>query len=295
MKQILQDLKKGGTHVVDVPAPAVRPGHVVVRSLVSLISAGTERMLVEFGRSNMIDKARQQPDKVRMVLDKVKTDGLMPTVQAVQSKLDQPLPLGYSNVGVVVEAGAGVTDLSVGDVVVSNGPHAEIVCVPRNLCARVPENVSPDSAAFTVLAAIALQGIRLIRPTLGENIVVTGLGLIGACGRAVAARQWLQRARYRHRCIARGDGARTRRRHSGPLCRRRPPREGGCFFRGRGVDAVLLTASTKSDEPVHQAAEMCRKRGRIVLVGVTGLKLSRADFYEKEISFQVSCSYGPGR
>ncbi len=295
MKQILQDLKKGGTHVVDVPAPAVRPGHVLVRSLVSLISAGTERMLVEFGRSNMLDKARQQPDKVRMVLDKVKTDGLMPTVQAVQSKLDQPLPLGYSNVGVIVEVGTGITDLAVGDIVVSNGPHAEIVCVPRNLCARVPDNVAPDSAAFTVLAAIALQGIRLIQPTLGENVVVTGLGLIGLVAvqllRANGCNVLGIDTDASRVAMARELGATGVDLSAGED----PLERAAAFSNGRGVDAVLLTASTKSDEPVHQAAEMCRQRGRIVLVGVTGLKLSRADFYEKEISFQVSCSYGPGR
>ena len=295
MKQILQDLKKGGTHIVEVPAPSVQPGHVLVRSLVSLISAGTERMLVEFGRSNMLDKARQQPDKVRMVLDKVKTDGLMPTVQAVQSKLDQPLPLGYSNVGMVIETGAGITDLSVGDVVLSNGPHAEIVCVPRNLCARVPENVTPDTAAFTVLAAIALQGIRLIKPTLGENVVVTGLGLIGLVAvqllRANGCNVMGIDTDASRVALAKKLGAVTVDLSAGES----PLERAAAFSNGRGVDAVLLTASTKSDEPVHQAAEMCRQRGRIVLVGVTGLKLSRADFYEKEISFQVSCSYGPGR
>ena len=295
MKQILQDLKDGGTHVVDVPAPAVRPGHVLVRSAVSLISAGTERMLVEFGRSNMLDKARQQPDKVRMVLDKVKTDGFVPTIQAVQSKLDQPLPLGYSNVGVILEVGAGITDLAVGDLVVSNGHHAEIVCVPRNLCAKVPPGVSEESAAFTVLAAIALQGIRLITPSLGENIVVTGLGLIG-----LVAVQLLRANGCNVMGIDTDPGrvatAKTLGAWTVDLSAGEDPLErAAAFSNGRGVDAVLLTASTKSDEPVHQAAEMCRKRGRIVLVGVTGLKLSRADFYEKEISFQVSCSYGPGR
>ena len=295
MKQILQDLKKGGTHVVDVPAPAVKPGHVLVRSVVSLISAGTERMLVEFGRSNLIDKARQQPDKVKMVLDKVKTDGLMPTVQAVQSKLDQPLPLGYSNVGVVIEVGVGVTDLAVGDLIVSNGPHAEIVCVPRNLCARIPENVSPDTAAFTVLAAIAMQGIRLISPTLGENVVVTGLGLIGLVAvqllRANGCNVLGVDTDAERVAMAQSLGASTVNLSAGE----NPLEKAAAFSGGRGVDAVLLTASTKSDEPVHQAAEMCRQRGRIVLVGVTGLKLSRADFYEKELTFQVSCSYGPGR
>ncbi|MDP7041892.1 MAG: zinc-binding alcohol dehydrogenase, partial [Gammaproteobacteria bacterium] len=295
MKQILQDLKDGGTHVVDVPAPAVRPGHVLVRSAVSLISAGTERMLVEFGRSNMLAKARQQPDKVRMVLDKVKTDGLAPTIKAVRSKLDQPLPLGYSNVGIILEVGEDITDLAVGDLIVSNGPHAEIVCVPRNLCAKVPEGVSEESAAFTVLAAIALQGIRLINPSLGENIVVTGLGLIG-----LVAVQLLRANGCNVMGIDTDSGRVAMAAQLGAravdLSAGEDPLESAAVFsNGRGVDAVLLTASTKSDEPVHQAAEMCRKRGRIVLVGVTGLKLSRADFYEKEISFQVSCSYGPGR
>jgi predicted dehydrogenase/threonine dehydrogenase-like Zn-dependent dehydrogenase len=295
MKQILQDLKEGGTHVVDVPAPAVRPGHVVVRSSVSLISAGTERMLVEFGRSNMIAKARQQPDKVRMVLDKVRTDGLMPTIQAVQAKLDQPLPLGYSNVGTVIEVGAGISDLAVGDLVLSNGNHAEIVCVPRNLCAKIPQGVDEESAAFTVIGAIALQGIRLIAPTLGENIVVTGLGLIGLVAvqllRANGCNVMGIDMDPTRVAMAKKLGAETVDLAAGED----PLERAAAFSNGRGVDAVLLTVSTKSDEPVHQAAEMCRKRGRIILVGVTGLQLSRADFYEKELSFQVSCSYGPGR
>ena len=136
-------------------------------------------MLVEFGKANLIDKARQQPDKVKMVLEKVKTDGVMPTLDAVRSKLNQPLPMGYCNVGIVMEVGAGVTGFSAGDRVASNGKHAEVVCVPQNLCAKVPETVSDEAAAFTVISAIALQGIRLVQPTLGEGVVVTGLGLIG--------------------------------------------------------------------------------------------------------------------
>lgn len=295
MKQILQDLKKGGTDVVDVPAPRVKAGHVLVRTRVSLISAGTERMLVEFGRSNLLDKARQQPDKVRMVLDKVRTDGLVPTIRAVQSKLDQPLPLGYSNVGTVIEVGAGISDIAVGDLIVSNGNHAEIVCVPRNLCARVPSNVTAESAAFTVLGAIALQGIRLIAPTLGENVVVTGLGLIGLVAvqilRANGCNVMGIDTDPDRVAMARTLGATTVDLSAGED----PLEQAAAFSNGRGVDAVLLTAATKSDVPVHQAAVMCRKRGRIVLVGVTGLNLSRADFYEKELSFQVSCSYGPGR
>ncbi|MEC9375429.1 MAG: bi-domain-containing oxidoreductase [Pseudomonadota bacterium] len=295
MKQILQDLKKGGTHVVDVPAPALLNSHVLIRTKYTLISAGTERMLVKFGRSSMLDKARQQPDKVRMVIDKVKTDGLMPTVQAVQSKLDQPLPLGYSNVGTVIEVGEGVDDLSVGDTVVSNGNHAEIVCVPRNLCAVVPNEVSLDSAVFTVISAIALQGIRLIRPTVGENIVVTGLGLIGLVAVQILRANGCNVLGVDinpKRCeLARKFGAETVDLSSGEDIFEKANK----FSNSRGVDGVLLCASTESDEPVKQAAKICRQRGRIVLVGVAGLNLSRADFYEKEISFQVSCSYGPGR
>ncbi len=295
MKQILQDLKKGDTNVVDVPPPSLKPGHVLIRTSLTLISAGTERMLVDFGRSNYIDKARQQPDKVRMVLDKVKTDGLAPTVRAVKSKLDQPLPLGYSNVGVVIGLGEGVTDLSIGDRVLSNGNHAEIVCVPRNLCARIPDGVSDEAASFTVVSAIALQGIRLLQPTLGENIIVTGLGLIGLIAvqilRANGCNVLGVDFDSERVALARELGA-----TAVDLSKGEDLLEAAnSFSGGLGVDGVLLTAATKSNEPVHQAAQACRQRGRIVLVGVTGLNLSREDFYEKELSFQVSCSYGPGR
>lgn len=295
MKQILQDLKKGDTNVVDVPPPSLKPGHVLIRTSLTLISAGTERMLVEFGRSNLIDKARQQPDKVRMVLDKVKTDGLGPTVRAVRSKLDQPLPLGYSNVGVVIGLGAGVTDLSIGDRVLSNGNHAEIVCVPRNLCAKIPDNVEDEAASFTVVSAIALQGIRLLQPSIGENIIVTGLGLIGLIAvqilRANGCNVLGVDFDSKRVALAREMGA-----VAVDLSKGEDMLEvAHNFSGGLGVDGVLLTAATKSNEPVHQAAQACRQRGRIVLVGVTGLSLSREDFYEKELSFQVSCSYGPGR
>ena len=250
-------------------------------------------MLVDFGKANWIDKARQQPDKVKMVLDKVKTDGLMPTIDAVRSKLDQPLPLGYCNAGVVMES--GVPGFDAGDRVVSNGNHAEVVRVPGNLSAKIPDNVTDEQASFTVLSAIALQGIRLVNPTLGETIVVTGLGLIG-----LITVQMLRAQGCRvlgidfdsKKCeLAREFGAETV-----DLSKNEDPvAKAQTFSRGRGVDGVIITASTKSNEPVSQAATMCRKRGRIVLVGVVGLELSRADFFEKELTFQVSCSYGPGR
>jgi len=293
VRQVLQSLKTGATEVADVPCPAPRRGQLLVRTSVTLVSAGTERMLVNFGKANMIDKARQQPDKVRMVLDKIKTDGLMPTLEAVFNKLDQPLPLGYCNVGTVLEAGA--PGFAAGDRVASNGKHAEAVSVPVNLAAKIPANVSDDEAAFTVLGSIALQGIRLVQPTLGETVVVTGLGLIG-----LMAVQLLRA----HGCRVLGvdfdpEKLELARRFGAEVVNLKvgedPVAAAQAYSRGRGVDAVVITASTSSSEPVHQAALMCRKRGRIVLVGVTGLELSRADFYEKELRFQVSCSYGPGR
>lgn len=295
MKQILQSLKTGATEVAEVPCPSIKRGQLLIRSAQTLVSAGTERMLVEFGKAGWIEKARQQPDKVRIVLDKIKTDGLMPTLEAVFNKLDQPLPLGYCNVGTVLEAGAGVTGFAPGDRVVSNGKHAEVVSVPLNLCVHVPASVSDEEAAFTVLGAIALQGIRLVQPTLGETVVVTGLGLIGLMTvqllRAHGCRVLGLDFDAEKLALAKSFGAEVVNLAAG----QDPVAAAVANSRGRGVDAVIITASTQSNEPVHQAALMCRKRGRIVLVGLTGLELSRADFYEKELTFQVSCSYGPGR
>ena len=295
MKQILQNLKAGATELADIPVPRAARGQLLLRSTRTLVSAGTERMLVDFGKAGLIDKARQQPDKVRMVLDKIRTDGFGPTLDAVRNKLDQPLPMGYCNVGLVQELGAGVSGFAVGDRVASNGKHAEVVAVPVNLCARIPDAVSDDEAAFTVLGAIALQGIRLVQPTLGEGVVVTGLGLIGLVTvqllRAHGCRVLGLDFDAARLAQARALGAEVVDLHAGAD----PVAAAAAFSRGRGVDAVIITASTKSNEPVHQAALMCRKRGRIVLVGVTGLELSRADFFEKELTFQVSCSYGPGR
>jgi predicted dehydrogenase/threonine dehydrogenase-like Zn-dependent dehydrogenase len=295
MQQILLNVATGATTLIEAPVPSLQKGHVLIRTRRTLISAGTERMLVDFGRASIIDKARQQPDKVRMIVDKVHTDGLMSAIQAVRSKLDHPLALGYCNVGTVIEIGDGVTLLSKGDRVVSNGSHAEVVSVPKNLCARVPDNVGDESAVFTVLGAIGLQGIRLAQPTIGETVVVTGLGLIGL--------MTVQMLRA-HGCRVMGVDYDPQRLEmaanfgayavdasaADDLVMRAMD-----FSRGRGVDSVIITASTESSKPVSQAAKMCRQRGRIVLVGVAGLQLSRQDFYEKEITFQVSCSYGPGR
>lgn len=295
MKQILQDMAKGGTTVTEAPVPQCSKGHLLISTTTSLISAGTERMLVGFGKASMLDKARQQPEKVKMVLEKVQTDGLLTTYDAVKSKLAQPLPLGYCNVGVVHEVGLGVEDFKVGDRVVSNGPHADMVKVPKNLCAKIPDNVTDEAASFTVVASIGLQGIRLAQPTIGESFVVTGAGLIGlltiqmlrANGCRVLAIDFDQSKLE----LAKQFGAEV----CNPAKGEDPVAAGLAFSRGAGVDGVIITASTKVSDPVTQAARMSRKRGRIILVGVTGLELNRADFYEKELSFQVSCSYGPGR
>jgi predicted dehydrogenase/threonine dehydrogenase-like Zn-dependent dehydrogenase len=295
MKQILQSLTTGQTEVQDIPAPALQPGKLLIRTHNSLVSAGTERMLVEFGQANWLNKARQQPDKVRQVLDKVRTDGILTTLDAVQSKLDQPLPLGYCNVGTVIGVGANVRGFQVGDRIISNGPHAEIVSVPQNLCAKIPESVTNEAAVFTVVAAIGLQGIRLAQPTLGECFVVIGLGLIGLL---TAQLLKAQGCRVLGLDFAPDKLARAQQLGIDTLnlaIENDPIAIATEFSREAGVDGVLITAATQSSEPVHQAAQMCRQRGRIVLVGVTGLELSRADFYKKELSFQVSCSYGPGR
>ncbi len=295
MKQLLQSLKDGRTEIAPVPCPAVKTGQVLIQTLRTLISSGTERMLVDFGKATLLGKARQQPDKVRMVLEKIKTDGFKPTIEAGVNKLDQALPMGYCNVGGVKEVGQGVVGFAAGDRVVSNGGHAEVVSVPTNLCAKVPGGVSDDEAAFTIVGAIGLQGIRLVQPTLGETVAVSGLGLIGLMTvqllRAHGCRVLGLDFGPRKLQLARQFGAETV-----DLSREPDPSPAAlAFSRRRGVDAVIVTASTSSSEPIHQAALMCRKRGRIVLVGVTGLQLSRADFYDKELTFQVSCSYGPGR
>jgi predicted dehydrogenase/threonine dehydrogenase-like Zn-dependent dehydrogenase len=295
MLQIIQDLKIGTTILEEIPAPILKPGHLLIETSRTLVSLGTERMLVEFGKSNLLQKAKQQPDKVKEVINKIKTDGLKPTINAVLNKLGQPLPLGYCNVGKVIAIGKGVEGFAIGDRVASNGPHAEYVCVPKNLVVQIPDNISDEEATFTVIGAIGLQGIRLANPTFGETIVVVGLGLIG-----LLTAQLLKA----NGCNVIGfdfDSVKVE------LARKFGidavnPSEGTDQVAyvlnstgNIGADAVIITASNKSNQIISQSAKMSRKRGRIVLIGVIGLDISRADFYEKELTFQVSCSYGPGR
>lgn len=295
MKQIIQSFKTGNTSLEELPVPQIKKGNVLIRTTNSLVSLGTERMLVEFGKANLIQKARQQPDKVKQVLDKIKSDGLLPTLETVFNKLDQPLPLGYCNVGRVIEVGEGVTDFKVGDRVASNGNHAEFVCIPQNLMAKIPDNISDEEATFTVIGAIALQGIRLLNPTFGETVVVTGLGLIGlitaqllvsnGC-RVIGLDFDAQKVE-----LANKEGIEAYNISDGTD----PIRLITALTNNIGADGVIITASNKSNNIIAQSAQMSRKRGRIILVGVIGLDIKRSDFYEKELSFQVSCSYGPGR
>lgn len=295
MKQIIQSFKTGETILEEVPAPVVKRGHVLIQTTRTLVSLGTERMLVEFGKANMLQKAMQQPERVKQVLGKIKTDGLKPTLTAVFNKLEQPLPLGYCNVGKVIAVGDGVEGFAIGDRVASNGAHAEFVCIPKNLVAHIPDNVSDEEAAFTVIGAIGLQGIRLCDPQLGETIVVVGLGLIGlitaelliangcrVIGIDLDANKIAIAKKKGIIAINPADGTDAVKFVTG-------------ITDSVGADGVIITASAKTDEIIADAAKMSRKRGRIILVGVIGLDISRADFYEKELTFQVSCSYGPGR
>lgn len=295
MLQIIQNLQTGTTSLIEVPCPLPQKGQVLIKSHFSLMSLGTERMLVEFGKASWIDKAKQQPDKVKQVFQKIKTDGLGPTIEVIKRKLETPIPLGYSNVGEIIGVGENVIEFKIGDRVVSNGPHAEFVCVPQNLVARIPERVSYESASFTIIGAIGLQGIRLLNPTFGETIVVIGLGLIGMISCQLLKANGCKVIGFDldpdKIKLAQSLGI------SAFLLEQSNDRISlieNLTLR-LGADGVIITANSKSNDIIHEAAQMCRKRGRIVLVGVVGLDLRRSDFYEKEITFQVSCSYGPGR
>ena len=294
MKQIIQDLKNGDTILEEVPAPIAKDGHILIRTTRSLVSLGTERMLIEFGKAGWISKARQQPERVKMVLNKIKTDGLKPTYYTIVNKLAQPIPLGYSNAGVVIGIGKGVSEFKIGDRVISNGNHAEIVSVPQNLVAKIPDGVTDEEAAFTVLGAIGLQGMRLAAPTFGETVVVIGLGLIGQITaqllKANACKVIGLDYEEDKLTLANGLGITT-----GNPSIDDPVKLVQSLTNDVGADAVIITASNKGNDIIAQAANMSRKKGRIVLIGVIGLELNRSDFFEKELTFQVSCSYGPGR
>ena len=289
MLQLLQHLGDGRTILTEVPAPGPVAGSLLIRTSHSLVSAGTERMLVNFGRAGWLGKIRQQPEKVRAVLGKVRAEGPVATWNAVRSKLSQPIPLGYCHVGRVVDSG-GVDWVRVGQRVVSNGPHAQAVSVTQGLCAVIPDAVDDETATFTPLASVALQGINLLGLKPGDKVVVMGLGLIGQL--AVRILRVLG-------CEVLGFDPSVERRMKAKLFGASVAPEGSdavaaslSWTKGHGVQGVLITASSSSNELVGQAARSCGVRGKVVLVGVVGLLLNRADFYSREIIFQVSCSYG---
>lgn len=296
MLQVIQYQKTGEIMVDELPAPKLRPGCVLVRNVFSLISAGTERTSVETAQASMVQKARLRPDLVRQVLDNVNREGLLATYKKVQDRLDNYKDLGYSSAGIVVES--AVDEFKVGDRVACGGvgyaAHAEIISVPRNLVVKVPDEVGFDAAAFTTVCAIAMQGVRQSDVRVGEQVVVIGLGLIGlltvqllkasgcrVIGMDVAPRNFELALRLGcDRCTLSNDDAIL---------------EVQAFTRGYGADAVLITAATKSDEPVQMAMHFARKRGKVVAVGTVGMNIPRNPFYEKEVEFRTSCSYGPGR
>lgn len=295
MKQIIQNIKNGKIKLIDIPRPNVSKGSILIKTKKTLISSGTEKMLTQFGKANWLDKAKMQPNKVKEVISKIKTDGLIPSFEAVLNKLNEPLPLGYCNVGEVIEIGENVSGFQIGDRILSNGKHSEVVCVPKNLCAKIPDNVSYDEAVFTILASVALQGIRLSKPTLGERIVVIGLGLVG-----LITVQLLKANGCKVLGVDNDDEKlRIAEKFGAEVINfdtnQSTVSTANSFSNNNGADAVIITASTNSNQVIHEAAQMSRKRGRIILVGVTGLNLNRDDFYEKELKFQVSSSYGPGR
>src|SRR5438105_5066803 len=298
MKQILQHLKTGEVAVRDVPSPTVRSGCVLVRAGASLISAGTERLTVEAGQKNLVGRAVAQPSLVKEVINRARTEGILNTIDAVRSKLGSLNALGYSAAGRVIEVGEGVSEFREGDRVACAGvgyaSHAEVLSVPKNLCARLPDKVGFNSAAFGTVGAIALQGVRLAEPTLGEAVVVIGLGLIGQITvqllKANGCRVFGIDLESKRIELARQVGA-----------------DSGCepdddakprvmeWTRGRGADAVFITAATESNQPIELAGEISRQKGRVVVVGAVGLNIPRQPYFDRELSFRISMSYGPGR
>src|SRR6266481_3170546 len=300
MKQLLQRVSGGEIEVVNVPAPKLLAGCVLVRTAASLVSVGTERASSEFARKNLLQKARMRPDLVREVWNKVRRDGVASTFAAVRSRMDQPSAPGYSSAGTVVAVGEGVTDIRPGDRVACAGAghamHAEFACVPRLLLARIhPDSeVSFDHAAATTVVAVALHGVRTANVKLGDVVGVIGLGLLGqltvqilkAAGCRVVGMD-IDRGRVDLALRLGADAASD----SSTAFRDECVQQSG----GRGLDAVLIAAQTTSSDPVNLAAEASRDRAVIVAVGAVGMALERRPFYEKELDFRVSRSYGPGR
>jgi predicted dehydrogenase len=296
VKQVEQNYRSGALRLIDVPAPRAGRGRNLVASRVSLISAGTEKQIIDLAKSSLAGKAMARPDLVRKTMQKVKQEGLLPTARKVFAKLDTPIPLGYSLAGTVVAPGSDAGGFAVGDRVACAGAgvanHAEFNAVPKNLCVRIPEGVSDEDASFVTLGAIALQGVRVTNPTLGERVVVMGLGLIGQLTvqllKANGCRVLGFDPNPQRAALALELGA--DRTVSSDLAEAVL-----AFTAGHGADAVVVTASTKSSDPLNQAAEISRMKGRVVLVGMVGMNVDREPFYKRELDLRLSMSYGPGR
>lgn len=296
MKQVIQNMRDGKTTVAEVPIPTPQAGQALVRVAASLVSAGTERMLVEFGEKSLVGKARSRPDLVRQVLDKVSREGLIPTLESTFNRLDAPMSLGYSSAGTIVALGEDMQGFATGQRVACAGGgyavHAEYNLVPRTLLTPLPDSVDFDSAAFTTLGAIALHGFRLAETQVGERVAVIGLGLLGLLAIQIAAASG---------CRVFGiDTNPERVRLAGQFGIQAAPRSGveeACraFTSNRGFDAVLICADTSSNDPVELAGAIARDRARVVATGAVGLSFPRKVYYEKEIAFINSRSYGPGR
>ncbi|HKP38090.1 MAG TPA: bi-domain-containing oxidoreductase, partial [Pyrinomonadaceae bacterium] len=297
MKQVIQTFKTGELTVLDVPTPQVKSGGVIIRTCASLVSAGTERMVVNFAEKNLLQKAQARPDLVRQVIDKARNDGILSTLESVRNRMDQPLPLGYSSAGIVVSVGAKVTGLQPGDRVACAGggyaSHAEAAYVPRNLVVKLPDNVSFESACFATIGAIAMQGIRQGEAVLGHKVAVIGLGLLGQLTvqllRAAGCQVFGIDLNQQRVALALEMGA------DRVSANDNAPSAAHAFTSGRGFDVVLITADTSSNEPVQLAGQIARSRATIVAVGAVGMEIPRKVFYDKELSFRLSRSYGPGR
>jgi predicted dehydrogenase len=295
MKQVVQDLQSDQPEVLEVPVPSPAPGTALIRTVASFISAGTERTVIEFAGKGMIGKARARPDLVRQTIDKVRQDGLLSTLQAVRSRLDQPLPLGYSSAGVIEELGEGITNLRTGDRVACAGGHAvhaEFAVVPEKMIARLPESVDFESGAAATLGSVALHAFRMSEVQVGERVAVIGLGLLGQLALQIARAAGCEtlgvdvdEARVE---LARGIGGSA-------TNREQAVETGRTFTGGEGFDAVLICAHTDDNDPLELAATLARDRATVVLVGVVGMEIPRKPYYDKELKFVVSRSYGPGR
>ena len=296
MKQVTQNMRDGKTSVIEVPTPTVRPGVALVKVANSLVSAGTERMLVEFGEKSLIGKARSRPDLVKQVLDKVKREGIVPTLEATFNRLDSPMPLGYSSSGIIVEVGEGMEPFKPGDRVACAGGgfavHSEYNLVPKNLLTVLPDGVDLESAAFTTLGAIALHGFRLAENQLGDHVAVIGLGLLGLMtiqiAKAAGCSVFGIDPQEDRVALARSFGVTACPRDAAPEL-------GLAFTKNQGFDSVIICADTSSNDPIELAGLLSRDRAKVVATGAIGLTMPRKVYYEKELSFINSRSYGPGR